>query len=130
MKWLYAIAADSILILHLVFVIFAIAGGLLVLWQKRFAWLHVPAIAWAVFVEATGGICPLTPLENFLRIKAGRSAYASGFIEHYIAPILYPPGLTRQDQILLAILVLVINSLVYGWLLYKWKVKRSPKGHH
>jgi hypothetical protein len=125
MERLYTIAADAILFLHLVFVIFAIAGGFLVLWRKRLAWLHLPAIFWAVMVEATGWICPLTPLENFLRFKAGRQIYASGFIDHYITPLLYPPGLTRQDQILLALLVLVINGLVYGWLVFRLKKKPS-----
>jgi hypothetical protein len=126
MKWLYAVAADATVILHLLFIVFAIAGGFVVLWRRQMAWLHVPAFIWAVIIEAVGGICPLTHLENFFRFKAGRQMYASGFVDEYILPLIYPPGLTRQDQIMLAILVLSVNMGVYGWLLYQVKLKR-PK---
>ena len=78
------------------------------------AWLHVPAAVWGVLIEYTGWICPLTPLENSLRMRGGEAGYSGGFIEHYIQPLLYPAGLTRSTQIVLGSLVLVLNLVAYG----------------
>ena len=103
--------------LHLAFVAFVVAGGLLVARFKRLLLIHLAAAAWGVFIAASGGVCPLTPLENELRGRAGRVGYAGGFLEHYLAPILYPEGLTRDVQWALAGLVVVVNAAVYGlWL--------------
>ena len=87
---LLLLLADLVVILHLSFVLFVVFGGLLVLRWPRLAWVHLPAAAWGVAIEFTGGICPLTPLENWLREKAGEIGYADGFTEHYILPVLYP----------------------------------------
>jgi hypothetical protein len=81
---------------------------------------HVPALVWGVWIEITGGICPLTPIENALRQGAGQAGYETGFIEHYIYPLLYPPGLTRNAQMWLAGIVLVANGAIYGWLLVRY----------
>ncbi|MDP1635844.1 MAG: DUF2784 domain-containing protein [Gallionellaceae bacterium] len=83
------------------------------------AWLpliHLPAAAWGFFVELTGRTCPLTYLENHLRIRAGLSGYTESFVEHYLLAIIYPEGLTRNTQILLAGAVIVVNAAIYGWL--------------
>jgi hypothetical protein len=77
-------------------------------------YLHLPAAAWGAFIEFAGGICPLTPLENFLRARAGLQGYQGGFVAHYILPVLYPHGLTRNIQLVLGILVIVTNLVVYG----------------
>ncbi len=112
----YRIGADLVVLLHLGFVAFVVAGGLLVLKWPRMAWLHIPAAIWGTLVEFTGWICPLTPLENALRAMAGASAYDSDFIAHYILPLLYPAQLTRDIQFILGIVVLGVNVLLYGWL--------------
>ena len=109
--------ADAVVVLHLAFIAFALAGGLLVLWRPRVAWLHPPAVAWAAFVEFTGRICPLTPLENALRQRAGQSGYAGGFVEHYVIPLIYPAGLTPGIQVAIGALVVAINVAVYVALL-------------
>ena len=112
-------AADAVLLLHLGFIVFVMLGALLVM---RWPWViiaHVPAVAWGAFVEATGRICPLTPIENRLRREAGLSNYGDGFVEHYLTRILYPEGLTREAQYVLAGVVLVFNAALYGWLLYR-----------
>ena len=106
--------ADGVLLLHAAFVLFVVAGGLLVLRWPKLAWVHVPAAVWAAYVEFTGRICPLTPLEVALRRNAGDAGYAGGFIEHYVVLLMYPDGLTRDTQTMLGVLVVVINVLVYA----------------
>ena len=112
------VAADAIVLLHLAFILWVGLGGLLI---GRWPWLagwHLPAVAWGVFIEVTGGVCPLTPWENALRQGAGAAGYAGGFIEHYMLPVIYPTGLTREVQYLIGAGVLALNSVFYGrWLL-------------
>jgi len=112
---LYGVLADFVVMVHFSFVLFAVLGGFFVLRWKRCAWLHVPVVLWAALIEFTGWICPLTPLENWLRAQGGAVGYRSSFIEHYIFPVLYPTHLTRQLQITLGLLVLGINLGIYGW---------------
>lgn len=113
----FALAADAVLLFHLLFIAFAVAGGLLVARRRTVAWLHLPTAAWAAWIEFSGGICPLTPLENRLRALAGEAGYPGGFIEHYLLPLVYPPGLTPAVQWTLGGLVLAINLVVYAWVL-------------
>jgi hypothetical protein len=105
--------ADAVLVLHLLFVLFVVLGGLLVLRWPRLAWLHVPAAAWGALIEFTGSVCPLTPLENRLRRQGGEAGYPGGFIEHYVTATLYPGGLTREVQLALGTGVLLLNGAVY-----------------
>jgi len=105
--------ADLVLLAHLGFVAFVLLGGLAVLRWPRLAWVHLPAVVWAVLIEYAGWICPLTPLENTLRQAGGEAAYAGGFVEHYVTACLYPSGLTRSVQIALGSIVLVLNAVVY-----------------
>lgn len=124
---LYRALADLVVILHLGFVVFAVGGALLVLRWRRLAWVHVPAAIWAALIEFAGWICPLTPLEKWLRTQGGGSGYPGGFVAHYILPILYPRGLTREVQIVLGILVVLINVGIYGWLIAR-KARRASRG--
>lgn len=101
-------------LLHLVFILFVSVGGLLVLRWPKLAWIHLPAVTWGTLIELTGWICPLTPLENRLRAAAGGPAYTGGFIDRYIAPIVYPAGLTRGMQLGLAVAVVAVNLAFYG----------------
>lgn len=109
----YTITADLVVLLHVCFVLFVLLGGFLVLWRSSLAWCHVPAVVWAAGIEFLGWVCPLTPLENMLRARGGDVAYETGFVEHYIMPILYPAALTRKMQIGLGIIVLGINMVIY-----------------
>jgi hypothetical protein len=122
---LYGILADVVLLTHLSFVLFVAGGGLLVLKWPRIAWLHMPAVVWGALIEFTGWICPLTPLENRLLMQSGASAYEGDFISHYVLPILYPPGLTRQMQLALGLLLLFINAGAYGWVVIRTRRIRS-----
>ncbi len=124
---LYRALADLVVILHLGFVVFAVGGALLVLRWRRLVWVHVPAAIWAALIEFAGWICPLTPLEKWLRMQGGGSGYPGGFVAHYILPILYPRGLTREVQIVLGILVVVINLGIYRWLIGR-KVRNRSRG--
>ena len=94
--------AAAVVVVHLLFVVFVVAGGVLVLRWPRIAWIHLPAAAWGTFIELSGRVCPLTPLEGALRRRAGLEDYAGDFIANYVFPFLYPAGLTRQAQILMA----------------------------
>ena len=116
------LAADAVALFHLAFVLFVAFGGLLVYRWPRLVWLHLPAAGWGALVEFTGWICPLTPLENHLRRAVGEAGYAGGFIDHYLWPLLYPAGLTREGQWALGAGVLILNGAVYGVLLARrWR---------
>jgi len=114
---LSALLADLVVVVHFSFVLFVILGGLLVLRWPRLAYLHLPAAAWGVLIELTGWVCPLTPLEQSLRLKAGEQGYSGSFIEHYVLPLLYPSALTRTIQVGIAAIVIAVNLYIYGYLL-------------
>jgi hypothetical protein len=120
---LYLVAAEMLVMFHFLFIVFVVAGGLLVLKRLWVVWLHVPAAIWGAVVEINGWICVLTPWENELRKLAGQEGYSGGFIEHYIAPIIYPSGLTHEIQVSMGVSVIIINIIVYGFILYRrrWK---------
>ena len=118
----YRLLADVVVVAHLAFIAFVLAGGMLVLARPGFAWIHLPAVAWAAYAELTSTICPLTPLENILRTRAGQAGYEGGFVEHYLIPLIYPPGLTSSTQCVLGVIVIVLNAAIYAavW----WRVAR------
>ena len=121
---LYWIAANIVLVIHLVFVIYVVCGGLIVFRWKWTVILHLPAMFWGALLEFNGWLCPLTPLEQWLRIAGGKQGYSGGFIEHYLLSLLYPAGLTRDIQILLGVFVVVTNILIYSVLIYRIFRKR------
>jgi len=121
---LYRLAADAVLAAHLAFVLFVVCGGLLVLRTPRLAWLHLPAVAWGAFVELSGTICPLTPLEVTLRRGAGEAGYGGDFIEHYLVALIYPAGLTRELQMALGAAALLLNLIVYFILWRRRSIRR------
>lgn len=119
-----AALADLLVVLHLIFVAFVVAGGFLLARWPRLAWLHLPAAAWGAAIELAGGVCPLTPLENALRAQAGEVGYAGSFVGHYLLPVLYPEQLTRSVQRLLGAAVIAINVVAYTWA-YRVRRRRS-----
>ena len=119
----HLLLADLLVVLHLAFVGFVVAGGLAVWRWPRLAWLHLPAVAWGAGIEWSGAVCPLTPLENRLRLLGGGEAYQGEFVREYLLPLLYPAGLTRAAQVGLGVLVLAVNAAVYGWWLRR---RRTP----
>lgn len=121
------LAADFIVIVHLAFIVFVLLGGLLALRWRFAALLHLPAAFWGALIEFTGGICPLTPLEQRLRQAAGETGYGGGFVEHYVIPVIYPHWLTRPTQLALGLFVIAVNLAVYGWLVWRWRHSRA--GH-
>jgi len=124
---LYRVAADGLVLLHGLWLIFVVLGALLALRWPRVSWVHVPAVAWGALIEFEGWICPLTPWENHLRRLGGGEGYAGGFIERYVTAVLYPEGLTRDVQIALGVGVLVLNVLLYGWVWRRRRrVRRTP----
>ncbi|MBT8332172.1 MAG: DUF2784 domain-containing protein [Deltaproteobacteria bacterium] len=121
----YHLVADVVVGIHLLFVVFALLGALLLIRWPRIAWGHLPAVAWAAWIEFSGRICPLTPLENALRIRGGGSGYTADFVAHYMMGLLYPDALTRRIQIVLGAFVLVINVALYGFV-FIWRKKKPP----
>jgi hypothetical protein len=120
------VAADGVLVLHFAFILFVIAGAGLVFRMPRIVWLHLPAACWGAWVEIAGRVCPLTTLENSLRVRAGLDGYSDSFVEHYLLPVIYPSGLTRAVQLALAAAVIVVNVVLYGLLLrrrHKTRIK-------
>ncbi len=117
--------ADIILVVHLGIIVFAVFGAL---WALRWDWaplVHLPALAWAAYIELSAGVCPLTPLENSLRQAAGESGYSSSFIEHYLVPLVYPPGLTSGAQRWLAASLLLLNGLFYAYVVARRRALRE-----
>lgn len=110
---MYLLLADIVLLAHLAFIVFVLGGGLLLLRWPRMVWLHLPAMIWAVFVEVSGWLCPLTPLENYFRELAGGDMYHGDFIARYLLPLIYPAGLTPTIQLVLASVVIVLNIIIY-----------------
>jgi len=108
-----AFAADAVVVVHLAFIAFVVAGGFLALRWHWLPLLHLPALGWGIWIELSGGICPLTPLENRLRTRAGETGYGGGFVDHYLIPILYPQGLTSGVQALLASALILVNVVAY-----------------
>jgi len=126
--------ADGLVLIHLGFVVFVVAGGFVILWRPSLCWIHVPAAAWGALIEFTGWICPLTPWEQALRFRAGQVGYGGGFIDHYILPVLYPQGLTPSIQVVLGLLVVGVNVGIYAFVGYRWsrrpavrpRIERTP----
>jgi hypothetical protein len=121
----YAWAADAVMAFHFLFIAFALLGSLLVLWQRWILWLHLPALAWGVWIEASGRLCPLTPLENHCRDLAGPTTYGEGFITHYLGPIIYPAGLTRGTQFMMMGVLVAVNLVCYALVIRQWRLRRG-----
>ena len=122
---IYYILANVILLFHLLFIAFAVAGVALVYLRPKWMWIHIPAVIWAAGIEFTGGLCPLTPLENDLRELAGQQGYSGSFVEHYLLPVIYPDQLTRELQIVLGMSVMIVNLTGY---FFVWRKRKSKRG--
>lgn len=120
--------ADAIVVVHAAFIVFACLGGLLAWRHPGWALVHLPAAAWAAYVELTARICPLTPLENAWRRRAGDAGYDGGFVEHYLIPLVYPAGLTPQVQAWLGLGVIALNAAIYAVALVRWRARARRLG--
>ena len=122
---LYRLAAEAVLVAHLGFILFVTLGAIFAFWRRWMVLVHLPAAAWGVYISVTGGLCPLTNLEKYLRISAGQAGYSGGFIEYWLLGIIYPAGLTREIQYLLAAGLVLLNLIIYGLLLYRYRDRSS-----
>jgi hypothetical protein len=121
-----SLLADAVIVIHFLFILFVVAGGLLILRWPQMVWLHLPAVCWGAFIEFSGWICPLTPLENHLRRLGGGDAYSGDFIVRYLVPLIYPENLTIRVQYILGGLVIAVNLMVYALVLHRRRrVQRS-----
>ena len=126
---LYRLAADVVVLFHLGFILFVVCGGFLAWRWRKVAWIHLPVVCWGTIIEFFGLICPLTPLENDLRLLAGDRGYQGGFIEHYVIPVIYPAELTIRHQIVLGILVLLLNGFAYSVYFIRLRSNRSSSSN-
>ena len=122
-----ALLADGVLLLHALFIAWVVLGGLAVLRWPWLAWLHLPAVGWGVWIEWSGGICPLTPLEQRLRVTGGEAGYSGGFIEHYLTAAIYPEGLTRETQFVMGAVVLAVNVAIYAVVIARRRGPERPQ---
>lgn len=128
MAGVYAALAGGVVLVHLAFVAFAAGGAVLALRWPRIAWLHMPAAGWAGYIELSGGLCPLTPLENALRARAGLDYYAGDFVARYLFPVLYPDGLTREAQVVIGLVVLGLNAALYAFVYIRRRSRSRREG--
>lgn len=119
---IYRILADAVMIIHLAFIVFVMLGGALAVFFPKVVWMHLPCVIWGIVVELGGIVCPLTPLENMFRSMTGSGRYSGDFVTHFIEPVIYPEGLTREIQVTLAALVFLVNACFYGWMAARRKV--------
>lgn len=122
---LYKFLADTLIIVHLLFICFVVFGALLQTWSKKWVYLHLPAAVWGALIEFKGWICPLTYLENKYRFAGGLAGYEESFVEHYLLPIIYPAGLTPQIQYVLGSLVIIVNFSIYGYFFWRYYINRA-----
>lgn len=128
----YAFLADLTVFLHFAFIVFVLAGGILVRWWPKLRWAHLSAAAWGAYVSLANKICPLTPLEKWLSRQAGREGYGGGFLDQYLFWIIYPRGLTPSVQRWLGVGVIVLNVAIYAWIRHSrhrpsgWPASPSP----
>ena len=123
----FRLLADATVVIHFAFVLFVVAGGLLVLRWPRLAFVHLPAAIWGAWVEFAGWICPLTPIENWLRRRGGEAVYTASFVDQYITPILYPSSLSREIQWVLGGVVVTVNVCVYLLILRRVRSSGSSR---
>ncbi len=113
----YRLLANAVVVAHGLFIVFVVVGGFLAWRRPWVAAVHLPCALWGILIEFRGWICPLTPLENSLRARAGQAGYSGGFIEHYLLPAIYPAGLTPRVQLVLGSAVLLLNAFAYAVLI-------------
>jgi hypothetical protein len=124
----YGRLAELVVVLHFCFVLFVLFGGALALRWPKMVWLHLPAAAWGALISFAGWVCPLTPLEKWLRRQGGAAGYEGGFVEHYILPVLYPRGLTHEVQIALGVIVVLLNVLIYRHVYRQFRGRNAVAG--
>ena len=125
---MYLLLADCVVVIHFIFILYALFGGLLLFRWRKLIWLHLCALVWGFYIEITATVCPLTPLEIWLRVQAGADPYAGGFISHYLVPLIYPEKYDLNMQVLGLIILFVTNTLIYS-LFFCWRRKRVRKNN-
>lgn len=124
---IYRILADAVVVLHLLFILYVVLGALFVLKWPKTAFIHLPIVVWGTLIELIGWICPLTPLENSLRLEAGLQGYETGFIEHYLLPLIYPASYTHALQLGLGAFVIAVNLSLYTLVILRYRKRRQAK---
>ncbi len=122
---MYQFLADALVVVHFLFIVFVVIGGIFLIRRPWLAWVHLPAAVWGATVELSGWVCPLTPLENYLRQRGGGAAYHGDFIEYYLLPLIYPENLTAAMQYVFGVVVIAVNLVFYILFLQKKRMRKS-----
>ncbi len=123
---MYELAANLTLIIHLAFIIFVVFGALLFFVSTKIIYIHLPTLVWGIYIELTHSVCPLTHLENWFLQKSNLPVYFESFIQHHLVPIIYPNNLTEDFQIFLAVVLMIVNLIIYGLIISKSKKNNIP----
>ena len=126
---MYSILADIVVYIHFGFVFFVIFGGLIYYLWSNCPYLHLPAIFWGLWIELSGSVCPLTPIENWLIEHSGGASYRSSFIEQHITQFLYPTDLDQNIKYYLAAGLIVINLIIYIHIIRKRGRRKNMNVH-
>jgi hypothetical protein len=105
MNMVFDVLAGVVMVVHLAFILFVAVGALLAWRWPRLVWLHVPAVAWGFGIIVIGYECPLTPLEKWLRRRAGDDGYQGGFVDRYVEDVIYPEEFTPLLRALAAVTI-------------------------
>ena len=102
--------------LHVVFALFVVLGGLLVLRWPTLFWVHMLAIAWAAATLGLDLGCPLTIWEKACERRAGIEPYPEGFLSHYLGRPDLSPKQSQVFHVALSLGVVALNGFIYAFL--------------
>jgi hypothetical protein len=119
----YRILAEIVLVVHLAWIVWVIAGAYFTRNRPFLAAFHIASLIWGLLVELGPWPCPLTLAEEFLEGNAGIDPYRGGFLVNYLDSIVYP-NLPESVLITLGVAVCMFNLLVYIERFRCWRANR------
>jgi uncharacterized protein DUF2784 len=117
--------AETVLIVHLAFIVWVMFGALVTRARPWLAAVHVASLVYGIIAELGPWPCPLTVAENYFEARGGLTPYQGPFLLHYLDAIVYP-NLPYTLLIACGVAVCVINLVIYGLRLRRFMAK--PRG--
>lgn len=116
-RWL-AVAVAGV---HAAYLVYLVVGGYLAWRLPKTFFLHVLALAWAVAIIAAPVACPLTTLQNALRVKGGQAELPGVFLDVYVRDTVYPAEYEN------AVLAMVGVAAAVSWLVLAVRLRRARR---